>query len=60
MVRIKISNNGKYASEESYQAYIVKDVVTGSISKAYISKAKQKEVDENGFAYVNQRKERIV
>ena len=62
MTRVRISNSGKYASSESYEARVEnkKDLYTGSIDKSYISKAKQKEVEENGYAYVNQRHERIV
>lgn len=60
MKRVRISNAGKYASNESYAAEIRSLGVSGSIDKIYISKQKQKEVEANGYAYVNQPKERVV
>lgn len=61
-IRMRIENAGKYSSVDSYQARVEtkKDFYEGSIDKKYISKSKQKEVQENGFAYVNQPKERLV
>jgi hypothetical protein len=58
--RVKIEATGKYSSEESYQATIVATNKVGSLAKSYVSKSKQAEVDNNGFAYVSQMTERIV
>lgn len=60
MARIRITNTGKYASTESYAAEIRSIGVSGSIDKHYIRKEKQAEVEEHGFAYTNQPKERVV
>jgi hypothetical protein len=59
MKRIRLSN-GKYTNEQSITATIVQTNETGSIDRKYISKSKQKELKDCGFAYVNQRHERIV
>jgi len=58
--RIRITNQGKLYSKDNFAAYIKKTGENGSIEKHYISKEKQKEVEENGFAYINQPHERIV
>jgi len=57
MTRAKITPSDL---EGSYDVYIPKTGHTASIDKHYISKVKSKEVEEYGFAYVNQPKERFV
>lgn len=59
MKRVRISK-GRYFGENSFHAEIRALGVSGSIEKRYISKEKAREVEENGYAYVNQPKERIV
>lgn len=58
--RIRIENTGKYSSINGYQAIEIKTNRIGSIDKYYIPLKKQKEVENIGFAYINQPKERIV
>ena len=56
--RIRIEYNEKY--KDDYNARIVQTMETGTIAKKYISKKKQEEAKEYGFAYTNQPPERIV
>jgi hypothetical protein len=56
MVRLRLTEYGEDDFKAEYRAY----GSHGTISKKYISKAKQREVKEYGYAYVNQPKERMV
>jgi len=59
-MRVRITKDGKYATPTTYHAKVVKTAQEGSLDIKLVSKEKQKEVEEAGFAYVSRRRTDVV
>lgn len=60
MVRIRISTNGKFASDQSFHAVYEKTNQSGSLDRKYVSKEANYRIIRDGYTYINQPRERIV